>query len=117
MPLSPREQRILDRIENELGEQDPALAATLADPPPGFSFWQRSPVSPPHAGLLVLALLTLIVLHPLALTFGPAGLGVLTAALIVPWVLSVARAQTGSRITFRRRRGQHSAEHGAELTT
>lgn len=91
MSLSPREQRILAGIETELGENDPALAATFTQAQLPSSFEQRFPLSPRHTCLLVLALLTLIILHPLALQLGAVGLGILTGALIVPWLVSATR--------------------------
>jgi Protein of unknown function (DUF3040) len=97
MSLSRREQQILAGIENELGADDPALAATLTQARPSASFWQRFPLSRGHTGLLILALLTLVVLHSLALELGAVGLGVLTAALIVPWLVSASRAGGGRR--------------------
>jgi hypothetical protein len=92
MSLSPREQRILAGIENELGEKDPALAATFTQARLPASFWQRFPLSARHTCLLVLALLTLVVLHRFALELGAVGLGILTGALIVPWIISASRA-------------------------
>lgn len=77
MALSPREQRILDSIATELEEENAALAATLAEP----RLRQRSPLPRSHAGVLVFALLTLITLHPLAITLGLVGLAILTGAL------------------------------------
>ncbi|MHA6793815.1 DUF3040 domain-containing protein [Pseudonocardia bannensis] len=95
MSLSRREQQILARIENELDEKDPALAATFTQAPLPASFRRRFPLSRGHAGLLILALLTLVVLHSLALELGVVGLGILTAALIVPWMVSASRAGGG----------------------
>ena len=92
MPLSPREQRILTGIENELGEKDPALAATFTRAPLPASSWRRFPLSAVHTCLLIAALLTLVVLHPLALKLGAAGLGILTGVLILPWLVSASRA-------------------------
>jgi hypothetical protein len=92
MPLSPREQRLLAGIENNLGESDPALTATLTRARLRSSFWQRYPLSARHTCLLLVALLAQIVLSPLALQLGPAGLGMLTALLIVPWLVSASRA-------------------------
>lgn len=93
MSLSPREQRILAGIENELGEKDPALAATFTHARLPSSFWQRFPLSPGHTFLLILALLALVGLHSLALEMGVVGLGILTGALLVPWMVSASRAR------------------------
>jgi hypothetical protein len=92
MPLSPREQRILAGIENDLGEADPALTAAFARARLRSAFWRRYPLSACHTCLLIVALLALIVLNPLALQLGPAGVGILTAVLIVPWLVSASRA-------------------------
>jgi hypothetical protein len=92
MPLSPREQRILAGIENELGAADPALTAAFARAALRSSFWQRYPLSARHTCLLIVALLTLIVLNPLALQLGAAGVGILTVLLIVPWLVNASRA-------------------------
>jgi hypothetical protein len=91
MPLSPREQRILAGMENELGEADPALTAAFARARLRSSFW-RYPLSARHTCLLIVALLAQIVLSPLALQLGPAGVGILTALLIVPWLVSASQA-------------------------
>jgi hypothetical protein len=106
MPLSPREQRILAGIENELDAADPGLAATLAQPRALSLLGQRYPLSASHTWLLVLALVMLVLLHPLALDLGPIAVGMLTAALIVPWLVSAARAVTGTASRSRRRVGR-----------
>lgn len=92
MSLAPREQRILAGIENELGETDPALTAAFARARLRSSTWQRFPLSARHMWLLIVALLAQIVLAPVALQLGPAGVGILTALLIVPWLVSASRA-------------------------
>ena len=106
MRLSPRERRILATIEDELERNDPALAVTFAETRLPLSFRQRFPLSTARVGLLVLALLTLILLHSVALGLGPAGSGVLTGALILPWLISASRANTVAASRFRRRRAQ-----------
>jgi hypothetical protein len=88
MPLSPREQRILAEIEDELGAPDPALAAPSRRSP--VLAWL--PLSAIHAGVLVLALLTLVVLHSLGIEPGAVGTAILTIGLIAPWVVVTARA-------------------------
>ena len=87
MGLSRREQQILAAIENELSENDRALTARFTT----AGFRRRVPFSPGHTVALVLALVALIVLHSAALELGVVGLGVLTFALIVPWLVSAAR--------------------------
>ena len=106
MRLSPRERRILATIEDELERNDPALAVTFAETRLPLSFRQRFPLSTARVGLLVLALLTLILLHSVALGLGPAGSGVLTGALILPWLISASRANTVAASRFQRRRAQ-----------
>jgi hypothetical protein len=106
MRLSLRERRILAKIEEELEINDPALAVTFAETRLKASFWRRLLLLEAHVCLLVLALLTLVLLHSVALGLGPAGLGVLTGALILPWLISASRAKATVATRFRRRRGQ-----------
>jgi hypothetical protein len=91
MPLSPREQRILAGIENELGEADPALTGAFARARLQSSFWPWYPLSARYTCLLIVALLAQIVLNPLALQLGAAGVGILAVLLIVPWLVSASR--------------------------
>lgn len=102
MSLSPREQRILAGIENDLGAQDPALAARFTRAPRTSEVGTRFPLSAVHTGALVLALLALVAVHAVAGDLGAAGTGLLTWALIAPWMVSTARAATP-------RNGDHSA--------
>ena len=95
MPLSPDEQRTLEQIENELAREAPALATTFAATRLPSSSGPRFPLSAVHTVVLVVLLVVLLVAHPLALLLGPAGVGILTAALIVPWLVSAARPRTG----------------------
>lgn len=103
MPLSPREQRILAGIEDELGADDPALAAGLSRAEPQSLLGQYYPLSARHTWLLVLALVTLVVLHPLALELGAIAVGILTVALITPWLVIATRTSTGTAAHSRRR--------------
>jgi hypothetical protein len=107
MRLSARERRILAAIEDELERNDPALAVTFAETRLPLSFRQRFSLSTAHVCLLVLALLTLVLLHSIALGLGPAGLGVLTGALILPWLISASRANTTAATRLRSCRGQN----------
>lgn len=112
MALSPREEKILAGIEDQLGQKDPALAATFARTRLPSSSARRClprwfPLSAAHTGLLVLVLLVLVVAHPLAIELGPAGVGLLTAVLVVPWMVSAARAGAGMPIRLRKRRGRN----------
>jgi hypothetical protein len=92
MQLPPRERRILAAIEDELQRSDPVLAVTLARWP--SSLRRRFPLSRAHVCLLFLALLALVLLHSIALELGTAGLGILTGALILPWLISASRANS-----------------------
>jgi hypothetical protein len=105
MRLSLRERRILAAIEDELQRNDPALAVTFAETRWPLSFRRWFPLSRASVGLLVLALLVLVLLHSIALGLGPAGLGVLTGVLILPWLFSASRANTVMPLHFRRRLG------------
>jgi hypothetical protein len=108
MRLSPHERRILAAIEDELERKDPALAVTFAETRLPLSFRQRFPLSKAHLLLLFLVLLAVVLLHSIALGLGPAGLGVLTGALILPWLISASRANTAVASRIRRRRRQHT---------
>lgn len=92
MPLSPREQRILAAIENELGDKDPALVATLTNTRLPSSPLQRFPLPARQVYLLILALLALVIVHWVVPGLGPAGSVILTGALIAPWMVSASRA-------------------------
>lgn len=94
MPLSDREQRLLAGLEDQLNRQYPDLADRF-----------RGPVAPPHPrpmsdaglGTLVVVLVTLVLAHPLAAAWGAGGVGLLTAALIVPWLVVTARTRARRR--------------------
>jgi hypothetical protein len=102
MALSPHEQRILAAIEDELGKNDSALVTAFATARPPSPVQRWLPVSARHLCLLILAHLTLIVVHSLDTGFGPAGSAMLTA----PWIVIAARAARndapGSRHSARR---------------
>lgn len=96
MALSPREQRILAAIEQDLGQQDPALAKTFAKTRLPSSGEHRTvvqwfPLSLVHTGLLVLILIVLVAAHPVTVELGLPWVGLFTAVLIVPWLLSATR--------------------------
>jgi hypothetical protein len=78
MRLSPRERRILATIEDEFERDDAALAVAFAE--------TRFP--------------------SLSAGWATAGSGVLTAALILPWLISASRANATAPPRFRRRRAQ-----------
>jgi hypothetical protein len=107
MRLSPRERKILAAMEDELEKNSPALAVTFAETRLPLSFRQRFPLSKAHVFILFLVLLAVVLLHSIALGLGPAGLGVLTGAVILPWLISASRANTAVASRMRRRRRQH----------
>lgn len=94
MPLSPREQRILAEIEDQLGRKDPELSDLFRRPPPAVP--RGSPLSAAGLGCLVVVLLILVLVHPLVAAWGAGGVGLLTAALVVPWMIVTARAGASS---------------------
>jgi len=91
MSLSPRELKILAELESELVEKDPVLVATLTRTraPSGPVRW--FPLTAHQTVLLLLALLVLAVLHALPSELGLVGSGLLTAGLIVPWMVIATR--------------------------
>lgn len=91
MPLSPHEQRILAAIENDLSEKDPSLVATFAETRSPWPVLQWFPLSARHTYLLILALLTLIILHTVVPQLGLAGSAILTGMLIGPWIVIASR--------------------------
>ncbi len=93
MSLSPRDQKILAALEDELGKNDPALVAAFAKAPSPSPALQRFPSPAAHICLLVLALFTLVIVGSLVLKVGAAGLVILTAALIVPWIVTAFAAE------------------------
>jgi len=120
MSLSPREQRILADIEDQMGKQEPTLAATFARTGlPSSRRWFPSwfPLSVVHTGLLVLVLLVLVVAYPLALELGTAGVGLLTAAMVVPWMVRAARTGTDTPIRLRKRRRRGPLIKAPKMTT
>jgi hypothetical protein len=110
MRLSARERRILGAIEDDLQKTDPALAVTFAESRWSWSSRRWFPLSRAHVGQLVLALLALVLLNSIALGLGPAGLGVLTGALILPWLVNASRANTTLPARCRRRRGRNGRQ-------
>ena len=91
MPLSQREQRILAAIEDEADRRDPDLAATLAGrtpPAPGRGLF---PLSVVDTGSLLLMQALLLAALPLVEPVGMAVTGLITVALVVPWLARAAR--------------------------
>jgi hypothetical protein len=102
MPLSRREQRILAALEDQLNRNDPALADMFThEPAPAREI--RRTLSATRLGLLAVVLLVLVLGHPLAMLWGPAGVGLLTAGLVVPWVVVAARGAPRRQRVPRRR--------------
>lgn len=108
MPLSPREQRILAGIERDLGQEDPALATTFATTRTPSSAVRREvrrwfPLSLVDTGLLVLILVVLVAAYPAGVELGLPWVGLLTAVLVVPWLLRTARSGPSAPVVRRRR--------------
>lgn len=90
MPRTPREQRILTAIERDLTETDPDLAMALSNPHltrgPGLGSAALR-----HTILLVTGLVVLVLLSPIAAQLGTPAVALLTAAVVMPWMVSAAR--------------------------
>ncbi len=90
MSLTPREQRLLAAIERDLTEQDSDLAGALSNPhlarDPGLGSAALR-----HTLLLVAGLAALVVMTPVAAQLGAPAVVLLTAAVVVPWLVSAAR--------------------------
>ena len=93
MPLTPDEKDTLTALEHQLRADDPVLARALAHGPrpprtPGGQVLRAREVA-----LLIVALLVLAVFGPAVEDrSGALGLGVVTSLLIVPWLITSARA-------------------------
>jgi hypothetical protein len=88
MPLSPQEERALAALEEELAD-DPALAAVLGAKPSASPSYLPSTRTTLHVVSLLVALGALIAAGTLV-GDRPLVLGVVTAALLVPWLVWVA---------------------------
>ena len=95
MPLSPHEQRALAVIEKELGQDDPALAAALRRGRPPSPILREMPFWAGQLWVLAL-LLSALAVHPLLFQLGVFGIGLLTAALVLPWLVNAARSARAS---------------------
>jgi hypothetical protein len=91
MPLSPQEERALAALEEELAD-DPALAAVLAATPSTRPSYLPSARTTLHVVSLLAALGALIAAGTLV-GDRPLVLAVVTAALLVPWLVWVAGSQ------------------------
>ena len=88
MPLSPQEERALAALEEELAD-DPALAAVLAARPSARPSYLPSARTTLHVVSLLAALGALIAVGTVV-GDRPLVLAVVTAALLVPWLVWVA---------------------------
>jgi len=92
MPLSPREQRILAAIEDELRDKDPALVATFDRARPPSTLLQGFPLPVRHvcpAGPRAHRADSPALARPRA---EPGRIAILTVGLIAPWMVIAARA-------------------------
>jgi hypothetical protein len=92
MPLSPQEERALAALEEELHADDPAFAAVLAATPSARPSYLPSTRTTLHVLSLLAALGALIAAGTLV-GDRPMVLAVVTAALLVPWLVWVAGSQ------------------------
>ncbi|GAA3225532.1 hypothetical protein GCM10017691_14440 [Pseudonocardia petroleophila] len=95
MPLTPREQKALDAIEQEFAQQDPDLAATFDGARPGrgaLPFWL--PLSWIALAALVPVLVVLAGVHALVPELPALLTGVLTVVLAGGWVVFAVRTGT-----------------------
>ena len=86
VPPTPYEQRALATIEDRLGADDPGLATALRGGHPASDLrrWRR-----PVAALVVILLV--LAVHPLMVEPDALGAGLLTGALVLPWLVYTAR--------------------------
>jgi len=92
MPLSPQEERALAALEEELHADDPAFAAVLASTPSARPSYLPSAPATLRVLSLLAALGALIAAGTLV-GDRPMVLAVVTAALLVPWLVWVAGSQ------------------------
>lgn len=93
MPLSPYEMKVLATIEEELRDEDPALAAALSRTSSSSFSAFLSPVSIRHVLLLLGALISLVAICTVfAEQLGIVGLAVLTCVAVVPWLVATVRS-------------------------
>ena len=85
MPLTPQEQRALATIEEGLGTSDPDLASALRRGRPASELrrWKRPLVA-------LAAVSSVLAVHPFVVELDVLGVGLLTAALVVPWLAYTA---------------------------
>jgi hypothetical protein len=102
MPLNPHEQELLAAIEKDLTEHDPRLARVIARSARWSSGLPSSPLRRRHLVTLASALFVLILVHTLFAEIHPTASAALTCALVMMWLVSVARP--GTRTTSKRRK-------------
>jgi hypothetical protein len=78
-------------IEKELDHDDPALAASLRRGRPPSSVRRDMPFWAVQLWVLVV-LLSALAIHPLLYPLGVFGIGLLTAAIVLPWLVNAARS-------------------------
>jgi hypothetical protein len=124
MPLSPHETKVLAGLEEELRDEDPGLVATPSRAPSPSSVFRlpltsRNTISTRQALLLLGALFSLVALGTaFAEQLGVLGLGALTVAAVLPWLLTTARsAQRRSRTSgATTREGSRTGQKGRSRT-
>jgi hypothetical protein len=93
MPLTPDEKDTLTALERQLRTDDPTLAAALTHGPRPPRGSRVHLLLARQIALLIGALSVLAVLGSIvADRFGVVGIGVVTASLILPWLVMSARA-------------------------
>ena len=84
--------RVLAEIEDQLNQEDPEFSDLFRNHPLPRIVGRWHVFSLARLGLLVAVLLALVLAHPLAALWGASGVALLAAALVVPWVVTAARA-------------------------
>jgi hypothetical protein len=93
--MSPWERQVLADIERELATSDPHLARTFSGRGRRRATARWWPVSLPATGLLLAGLLVLVLVGALLPASWWAVLGVVTALVVVPWLLLAATEKNG----------------------
>lgn len=89
--LSAHEKQVLAEIEEGLGNDDPALAASLRTGRAPSAIRREVPFWTGQLWVLTL-LLAALALHPLVVGLGVLGVGLLTVGLVLPWLWNAARS-------------------------
>ncbi len=93
--LSPWERRVLADIEHDLAASDPRLVRELSHRRRYRSAPRWWPLSVPITGLLLVGLLVLVLVGALLPASWWAVLGLVTALVVVPWLLLAATEKNG----------------------